>query len=449
VDPAPERAVRLRPRRPRVLRAPGRALGSRALTAVQRPAVVGLAALSVLAASVVVVAADVAGSPPEVGAAPRLMPTSSPSPAGSPSAPAEAETLARPAVPAPAVQPLAERLRPDVLVTLPAPLPPERVQSLAPQGRTVAFRSGRVTVGGREVSALGVDPSSFRAFTAQGTAESDAVWQAVARGEAIASHALAGEAALELGGDLALVPVGGGEPLAVRLGALATTGVPGGDLVVDEATGERLGLQPATAVLVAAPAGVDPVVLAEQVRKAAGDGAKVDLLTPPAQNPVAFLTGSRAAQAFGAFSYRYYPDGTIEPDAAWVRKNIVTTTVPIMGRVTCHRLMVPQLRGALQEVQDAGLGHLLKTYDGCYVPRFIARNPDNSISLHTWGIAIDMDAATNYRGIRGTMDDRIVAIFKKWGFRWGGDWKYTDPMHFELGALLIEPEQPKQPKKKR
>ena len=54
-------------------------------------------------------------------------------------------------------------------------------------------------------------------------------------------------------------------------------------------------------------------------------------------------------------------------------------------------------------------------------------------------IAIDMDAATNYRGIEGTMDRRVVEIFKRWGFDWGGDWRYTDPMHFELGAILTPP----------
>jgi len=101
--------------------------------------------------------------------------------------------------------------------------------------------------------------------------------------------------------------------------------------------------------------------------------------------------------------------------------------------------MLPQLRGALQDVVAAGLSSSLHTYDGCYVPRFIESNPDRSVSLHTWGIAIDMDASTNYRGIRGTMDPRIVAIFKRWGFRWGGDWSYTDPMHFEIGALLTSP----------
>ena len=192
-------------------------------------------------------------------------------------------------------------------------------------------------------------------------------------------------------------------------------------------------------MLLTAGKDVDPVALASKVRGVTGTGAEVDLLTPPAADPVAFLTGSKAARAFGAFSYRYFPDGTIAPDARWVQANVRTETLPIMGRVTCHRLMLTQLRGALEDVVAAGLASTLNTYDGCYVPRFIERNPENSISLHTWGIAIDMDAATNYRGIKGTMHPEVVNIFKRWGFRWGGDWKYTDPMHFELAALLVSP----------
>jgi hypothetical protein len=192
-------------------------------------------------------------------------------------------------------------------------------------------------------------------------------------------------------------------------------------------------------MLLTAGQSTDPVALAGKVRAITGKGAQVDLLTPPAANPVAFLTGSRAAKAFGAFSYRYFPDGTIQPDSRWVSENIVTATVPILGRVTCHRLMVPQLRGALADIQAAGLASSLHSYDGCYVPRFIESNPEHAISLHTWGIAIDLDASTNYRGIKGSMDPKVVDIFKRWGFRWGGDWDYTDPMHFELGALLRTP----------
>jgi hypothetical protein len=355
--------------------------------------------------------------------------------AESPAAAAPEAPRARP--PAVPVQELRQRLRPDVLVLAPEGLAPDTVSqllALAPD-RAVAFRSGTVKVADEDVRAVGVDPSAFRAFAGEGTAESTPVWESVARGELVVAHERAAALGLQLGED---IPTAGvtGVPVPLRLGALATAGVPGADLVVDDATAGRLGLPASNAVLLMAGDATDPGGLAEQARGIAGPGATVELLTPRVVNPVAFLTGGKAAEAFGSFSYRYFPDGTIAPEPDWIRQNIRTETVPIMGSVTCHRLMLPQLRGALQEVVAAGLGSSLTTYDGCYVPRFIERNPEGSISLHTWGIAIDMDASTNYRGIRGTMDPRIVEIFKRWGFRWGGDWKYTDPMHFELVALL-------------
>jgi hypothetical protein len=34
------------------------------------------------------------------------------------------------------------------------------------------------------------------------------------------------------------------------------------------------------------------------------------------------------------------------------------------------------------------------------------------------------------------MDPRIVKIFEKWGFVWGGYWDRPDPMHFELARLI-------------
>ena len=343
------------------------------------------------------------------------------------------ETVNRPAVALPALT--APRLRPDVLVTVKRSMSPKEVHAvaiLAPG--SVVFSTGAVRVNGTAVHVASVSPATFRRFAAKGTAESTAVWQAVADGGMIASHAAAKKLHLSLGRD---VRVGGKQWLTLRLGALATTGIPDTDLVVDSATGAKLGLKGATAVLLNAGK-ADPVSLASRVRRITGKGAHVDLLTPPTANPIAFLTGSRAARAFGAFSYRYYPDGTIEPDAAWVRANIVTARVPIIGMVTCHRLMIPQLRGALQDVQNAGLASSIHSYDGCYVPRFIERDPSHAISLHTWGIAIDLDASTNGRGSRGTMDPRVVQIFKQWGFRWGGDWSYSDPMHFEIGALLNE-----------
>ncbi len=387
-----------------------------------RPALAGLAAVCAL------LSGCGAGTPAKTAA-----PAQGLTAASEPSAPAAPQTAraGRSRVVLPALK--GGPVRPDVLLSAATPLGAEElhaVRALAPGA--VSFASGTIHVAGKPVRIASVDPASFRRFAAKGTAESTAVWQSIADGGVAASHDLAKRLHLALGSEVTVV---GKSRFPLRLGALATTGIPGTDLVVSVATGRALGLGAPTAIVLNAGV-VDPITLASKVRKLAGAKADVDLLTPPAANPVAFLTGSKAAKAFGAFSYTYFPDGTIAPDADWVRNNIVTTTMPIFGRVTCHRLMVPQLRGALQDVVDAGLAGSLHTYDGCYVPRFIERNPMHAISLHTWGIAIDMDAATNYRGIKGTMDPAVVQIFKKWGFRWGGDWSYSDPMHFEIGALL-------------
>jgi D-alanyl-D-alanine carboxypeptidase len=131
----------------------------------------------------------------------------------------------------------------------------------------------------------------------------------------------------------------------------------------------------------------------------------------------------------------------VSPDPDWVRSYITTETVPILGSVTCNRGMLPQLRAALDEVVAQGLSGSIHAseYGGCYVPRFIGHNPASGLSLHTWGIAVDLNVPGNQRGTAGEMDRRVVAIFERWGFAWGGRWRYTDPMHFEMNRVVGVP----------
>ena len=160
--------------------------------------------------------------------------------------------------------------------------------------------------------------------------------------------------------------------------------------------------------------------------------AKQQAVQQPAQ------VDGTVASAVGTFSYRWFDDGTVRPEPAWVAANIRTETVPVLGSVTCHRVMLPQLRAALREVVSRGLAAEVHPgeFAGCYVPRFIARDPSRGLSLHTWGIAVDLNVPGNLRGTVGDIDRDVVIIFKRWGFAWGGDWSYTDPMHFELARLV-------------
>jgi hypothetical protein len=46
-------------------------------------------------------------------------------------------------------------------------------------------------------------------------------------------------------------------------------------------------------------------------------------------------------------------------------------------------------------------------------------------------MAIDMNTSVNGQGVVPRMDCRIVRIFRRWGFAWGGNFTPSDGMHFE------------------
>lgn len=137
--------------------------------------------------------------------------------------------------------------------------------------------------------------------------------------------------------------------------------------------------------------------------------------------------------AFGEFSAAPHADGSITTQTGWRTKNIVSREVPILGEITCHRALFPQLTQAMQQTQDAGLAFTIHPDDfgGCYGPRFIDSNPGGRISHHSWGIAIDFNVAQNRPGTPPDLDRRFVRIMENNGFTWGGRWLIPDGMHFE------------------
>jgi hypothetical protein len=138
-------------------------------------------------------------------------------------------------------------------------------------------------------------------------------------------------------------------------------------------------------------------------------------------------------RAFGEFAARGLPDGTLVIDPRWRRANIATARVPLLGRVTCHRAIIPQLRNAMTEVRREGLGFTVDAnlYGGCYSPRFVNSQPGHRLSHHAWGIAADVNVAENSYGSKPDLDPRLVDIMRRHGFTWGGEWLVPDGMHFE------------------
>jgi D-alanyl-D-alanine carboxypeptidase-like protein len=161
---------------------------------------------------------------------------------------------------------------------------------------------------------------------------------------------------------------------------------------------------------------------------------------PP--DPDATLPSALEKVVLGEFAYTPVGDGNIVQEGAWRSTHIVSASVPILGTVTCNVAIFPALRGALNEVQASGLAGLIDVADsrlgGCFAPREIRSGggtTGGSISRHSWGGAIDINPSQNPFGGTPHMDSRLVAIFHRWGFAWGGTWSLPDGMHFEYQAL--------------
>jgi hypothetical protein len=380
--------------------------------------------------------------------------TSSPSVApGSPSASSPATPEPTPAADDPAtvpavdaehaVEPPGELDQPllpaDMLVYSQRPLDDDAVRRIARvEGveEVEQLSMAQVAVEGQVLTVAAVDPASYRRFTPVNAAQLTDIWARVAGGElavlpGIGKRLEDEEGYLRLGNDE-------GAP-RVHIGAYAPQ-VPRVDAVVNPTWTDELGMREGNAVLVSTGM-ASPQSVREPIQRIVGDSASVQILGPDLDTTVqqtAFLTGGSVAAAVGTFSYRVLGGGRIQPDAAWVAENIRTEAVPILGEVTCHKVALPQFRAALTEIVSRGLAEEIVPgeYAGCYYPRFIAGTTQPS--LHSWGIAFDVNVPGNQRGSVGEIDREVVRIFKKWGFAWGGDWSWTDPMHFELAAL-VEP----------
>lgn len=324
----------------------------------------------------------------------------------------------------------------DILVYSTKPLSPEMVEQIKGlKGVEAAeqFSMASIPIQNRVVTLASVDPATFRRFTTSGKEEE--IWSRVAGGE-IATTQKLGKRLADI---KAFVRLGADKDAPqAHIGAYAQQ-PQGLDLVVNDKWGESLDMVEGNAMVIAT--GIkSPQSMRKPIKKIIGDEdvsiQMVDAMQRYGLDPDARLTavstGDSVGSAVGVYNYRV-DGGRVIPDPSWVAANIRTEEVPLLGKVTCHKLMLRQLRAALTEVVDRGLADKVYQTAGCYYPRFIAGT--HSLSNHAFGMAIDINSAENGRGTVGQMDRTVVQIFKEWGFGWGGDWNWTDPMHFELNEV--------------
>jgi hypothetical protein len=300
------------------------------------------------------------------------------------------------------------------------------------------FSLAQIPVENKVLDVAAVDVAEYRKFTRPDSAQFQDQWDRVADGEMAVTDALERRLPVDKEGYIALAT--GDETHKVHVASFYPQ-VGTVDAVVNTGWADELGMVDGNALVIhtgtASPQAVDKQLqkLLDKDTTVYGLDAVAEYGLDPRAVQVANTVGT-FAEAVGVFRYTVLGGGRIAPEAAWVREHIVTEVLPVLGKVTCNKAMIPQLRAAMLDIQARGLADEIKYHVGCYYPRFIAGT--TTLSNHSFGLAIDINSLENQRGTVGQMDRGVVDIFKFWGFAWGGDWSYTDPMHFEL-ERIVEP----------
>jgi cell wall-associated NlpC family hydrolase len=274
-----------------------------------------------------VVLATTGGKPAAVGAAAQPIPRTSPAPAktigpvvpmlgvsadasGTPivvpvaRASAPASTASAPARRAP-VAPLRGLKQADLLVVAPFSLSGKVRAAVARQSGvtgTEPIEAAKIKINGTFTAVLGVNPSSFRGYTAPSTAGSNKLWQAVAGGGVAVSYTMGTLDRLSLGGQVTV----SGRQQEKRLPVMAfgTVGIGGVDAVVSDSVAASLGVPARNALVVSAPPASVPSIAA-RIKAVLPKGASVEPLVtevsrPGGLSPVGIVPGTPAGGALTA-----------------------------------------------------------------------------------------------------------------------------------------------------
>lgn len=159
------------------------------------------------------------------------------------------------------------------------------------------------------------------------------------------------------------------------------------------------------------------------------------------------LTAAERQKIFGRIEGFELSDGSgIHITNDWQKKYLTSVVVPQLigvsgapknGRIFWHKHGVSQLLGFFSDVEKHGLGPLVLSWAGSWVPRYV-RGSSSTLSSHAHGTAFDINAAWNplkakpaLAGTRGSVIE-LVPLAQANGFFWGGHFSRPDGMHFEL-----------------
>jgi hypothetical protein len=289
-----------------------------------------------------------------------------------------------------------------------------------------AVRTGFLPVAGRNsaypvipVETMAVDPRAYAAAVGRSGSRLAAMLQS----GVVLSRTGASLRKLSVGDPLELT---NGQLLRVR-GIVDDHVLAGYEAAISAERGKPLGISRASYALVRPRGSLD--TLRASVRRLLG-GRQLSFQLPGtlawfrAGNGT--LPLAEVKLRFGEFAVAHLGDPV--PSPAWATANLATRSVPVLGEVRCHRLILDDLSAAMADLQRRRLASLVDTGafrrgGGC-----LGSGAKGGLSSAAWGIGLDLAAGGNGRG---GADQRLVAVMAHHGFTWGGRWLPPRTGHFE------------------
>jgi hypothetical protein len=108
-------------------------------------------------------------------------------------------------------------------------------------------------------------------------------------------------------------------------------------------------------------------------------------------------------------------------------------TIGFPKKIFLNKDFQPVLEKALRNLIDKKLTKELKTWDGVFVIR--TKRALLTLSLHSWAIAVDVNAFENQLNQTPKLTPEFVKCFTDAGCDWGGTWQRKDGMHFQLSKI--------------
>lgn len=236
-----------------------------------------------------------------------------------------------------------------------------------------------------------------------------------------------------------------GSTVSFTIGRIGSdTEVGGTELVMSPAMADRLGATIPTRVLMYGQ--FDRTALQNSLRtRGLYSNTKVRIRHSwDAPDPDSTMSMAATKAVLGEFDLYYAglsSTGWTKMNATWVANFLPSgrELYPTGIRARCNVMVRADLRAALQEVVDSGLSWTIdaanaNSYGGCATGsvRFARITQAlGNVSRHSWGQPLDTNTVTNCQGCVPRMDCRVVRIFRKHGFAWGGNFLTPDGMHFE------------------